>query len=399
MAYLWMLSQKENIEGDTHMEVGVVHSIIEREKKKMQEFSIVTPWDWQQFIKSCSRNCKIKVVNMETMDFMDFSAFCNGSSAPFVHRKKSIAGGSVPYSAIKQQLYHIEDRDIELIKTVRGTNLCLYKGYSYCHIRSNIKADTNYWRCSSRLARGCKATLILDGQNKITKMVYNNHNHDPPHFSIQGWALSQGHCYDQFLLFDLVRFFPEKKLEFIKTGRGTLCLYKGYTYSQQRSNPKHGTITWRCSSQLSRRCNATLTMDSQKKLKMVSELEFIKTTRGTTLCMYNGYSYCHDRKNQKTGDKHWRCSSRMSRRCKAALVLNDQDKVKMASGDHNHDRPQRNLDFKLNVESENGFMINRLMATDKVSPGNKPGTAQWILVLSPFVLRKQRYSSLALHFS
>lgn len=109
MAYLWILSQKQHLQvvnhkyllkGHTHMEVDVIHSIIEREKKKIQEFPIVTPWDWQQFIKSCSRNAKIKVVNMETRQFKDFSAFCEGSSSPFVHRKKSNAGESVPYSSI-----------------------------------------------------------------------------------------------------------------------------------------------------------------------------------------------------------------------------------------------------------------------------------------------------------
>nr|XP_037875673.1 uncharacterized protein LOC119630407 [Bombyx mori] len=109
MAYFWILTQKEHLQiinhkyllkGHTHMEVDVIHSIIEREKKKIQEFPIVTPWDWQQFIKSCSRNNKIKVINMETDHFKDFSAFCEGSSAPFVHRKKSNAGETVPYSGI-----------------------------------------------------------------------------------------------------------------------------------------------------------------------------------------------------------------------------------------------------------------------------------------------------------
>lgn len=37
---------------------------------------------------------------METDHFKDFSAFCEGLSDPFEHRKKSNAGESAPYSAI-----------------------------------------------------------------------------------------------------------------------------------------------------------------------------------------------------------------------------------------------------------------------------------------------------------
>ncbi|CAF4946988.1 unnamed protein product [Pieris macdunnoughi] len=123
MAYLWILSNqnikiinhKYLLKGHTHMEVDVIHSIIEREKKKIQEFPIVTPW--QQFIKSCSKNAKISVVNMETDSFKEFSAFCEGLSAPFVHRKKSESGETVPYSNIVWMQFRKEHMGSMFYKT------------------------------------------------------------------------------------------------------------------------------------------------------------------------------------------------------------------------------------------------------------------------------------------
>lgn len=110
MCYLWLLKNIPNLKiinhkylmkGHTHMEVDGVHSIIERKKKRQPQFSIMTPWDWQQFIRSCSSDkAPMEVINMSREDFKNLLILQEGTSAPFVHRKKGDLGQSVPYSEI-----------------------------------------------------------------------------------------------------------------------------------------------------------------------------------------------------------------------------------------------------------------------------------------------------------
>lgn len=59
MLYFWMLHIKPTIKvinqiylarGHTHQEAEAVHSVIERERKKVAQFQIMTPWDWQQVV-------------------------------------------------------------------------------------------------------------------------------------------------------------------------------------------------------------------------------------------------------------------------------------------------------------------------------------------------------------
>lgn len=54
---------------------------------------------------------------METNSFLDFSAFCEGSSAPFVHKKKSVDGKRMPYSAIVWMQFRKEQYGTMYFKT------------------------------------------------------------------------------------------------------------------------------------------------------------------------------------------------------------------------------------------------------------------------------------------
>lgn len=85
-----MITQKFLLKGHTHMEADTVHALIERKRKKMNNMSILTPWDWQQLVRQTSR--KYTVHNMELEDFKDFSSLYDTKKSQnplFVNRKKT----------------------------------------------------------------------------------------------------------------------------------------------------------------------------------------------------------------------------------------------------------------------------------------------------------------------
>lgn len=101
MCYFFILHIKPNINvvnhkflarGHTHLEADAVHSLIEREKKKLALFQIMTPWDWQQMIRLCGTKKQITVVAMETSDFKEFKQLFDGSAAPYINKKKDSMG-------------------------------------------------------------------------------------------------------------------------------------------------------------------------------------------------------------------------------------------------------------------------------------------------------------------
>nr|CAI5846436.1 unnamed protein product [Callosobruchus analis] len=60
MCYFWALHLKPNLQvinhkflsrGYTHLEADSIHSVIERSRRKVPQFEIVTPWDWQQMVR------------------------------------------------------------------------------------------------------------------------------------------------------------------------------------------------------------------------------------------------------------------------------------------------------------------------------------------------------------
>jgi len=101
MCYFWMINLKPNLQvithnflarGHTHLEADTVHSVIERERKKIPQFQIMTPWDWQQLVRLCGSKKQLNVVSMETEDFKNFGSMYEGPNAIYVLRKKSESG-------------------------------------------------------------------------------------------------------------------------------------------------------------------------------------------------------------------------------------------------------------------------------------------------------------------
>ena len=95
--YLWIQKQFPEIKtinhkillrGHTHMEIYMVH---ERARKKQSHLLIITPWNWQQLVRSCSKARDIEVINMELEDFKKFFDLFQVASL-FVLRKKGTSG-------------------------------------------------------------------------------------------------------------------------------------------------------------------------------------------------------------------------------------------------------------------------------------------------------------------
>lgn len=94
--YLWLLNvcpslktveHKYLLRGHTHMEADHVHGLIERTVKKQPTMQIVTPWDWEQIVRSSGAT----VFSMEVHDFKNFEILYNSPAAPFISRKQNTA--------------------------------------------------------------------------------------------------------------------------------------------------------------------------------------------------------------------------------------------------------------------------------------------------------------------
>ena len=66
------------------MEADVVHAAIEKKKKKLSTVTILTPWDWQQLIRQCT---KYSVINMELTDLKKLKSPHKDNGSPFINRK------------------------------------------------------------------------------------------------------------------------------------------------------------------------------------------------------------------------------------------------------------------------------------------------------------------------
>ena len=100
MCFFWILNkypqvkiitQKFLLKGHTHMEADTVHALIERKRKKLNNMTILTPWDWQQLVRQTSM--KYTVHNMELEDFKNFRSLYDVKTCenpPFINRKKDV---------------------------------------------------------------------------------------------------------------------------------------------------------------------------------------------------------------------------------------------------------------------------------------------------------------------
>nr|CAI5823534.1 unnamed protein product [Callosobruchus analis] len=64
--------------GHTYLEADKVHSVIEPERKRIPQFQIITPWDWQQLVRLCGFKKQVKVLSVDTDDFKNFGSMYEG---------------------------------------------------------------------------------------------------------------------------------------------------------------------------------------------------------------------------------------------------------------------------------------------------------------------------------
>lgn len=86
---LKVIEHKYLLRGHTHMEADMVHSLIERESKKLAAFSIMWPWDWQQIARMCGNRLRFDVTGMESEDFKSFNKLCLSQTSPYISQKKT----------------------------------------------------------------------------------------------------------------------------------------------------------------------------------------------------------------------------------------------------------------------------------------------------------------------
>lgn len=64
------------------------------------------------------------------------------------------------------------------MKSQQGTQLILYKDYTYCHYRLVENKGIDYWRCTAGRSKNCKGKLVLELNSKHV-FVRHEHNHTP----------------------------------------------------------------------------------------------------------------------------------------------------------------------------------------------------------------------------
>lgn len=169
MCYFWLLKIKPNINvinhkflarGHTHLEADAVHSVIERERKKVPQFKVATPWDWQQLVRLCSTKKPFCVVGMETEDFLNFKNLCDGLTSPLVMRKKNESGEDFLIS----QVVHLQVRR-------ESPGILFYK--NNFNEEDFKQLDTN--RKTRRTgAMPDRLEIIRDGPKTISTKKYNH---------------------------------------------------------------------------------------------------------------------------------------------------------------------------------------------------------------------------------
>ncbi|KOB65708.1 Uncharacterized protein OBRU01_22275 [Operophtera brumata] len=203
----------------------------------------------------------------------------------------------------------------------RGNRLMMSNGYSFC-LHSTQRHGVIKYRCSN-YAKKCKASVNVDSNDCIVK-TFGEHNHGTPKYQVHYITLA---------------------------GRGTrLAMYKGYSFCRHNTS-KRGVITYQCSSFTSAKCKASIYVDSQDLvLKVVGQhdhdpFKYIQLdsggleARGGRLAMFRGYSFCKH-SIHKDGVIRYRCSSYVSKKCKATIMVDSRGLVVKALGDHDHDPHQ-----------------------------------------------------------
>lgn len=109
------IEHKYLLRGHTHMEVDTIHARIERQKKASPQFSLITPWDWQQLFRLCGD--KFEVAEMETMDFKNFTLLSEESGSYFHNNKKTITNQNFLISKVVHMKFLAETPGVLYFKT------------------------------------------------------------------------------------------------------------------------------------------------------------------------------------------------------------------------------------------------------------------------------------------
>nr|CAI5829870.1 unnamed protein product [Callosobruchus analis] len=191
MCYFYLLKIKPNLKtvshkfltkGHTHLEADVDHSLIERERKKIPQLKIVTPWDWQQVVRLCgTKKGGFDVIGMETEDFLSFRSLYEGSKSPFVIRKKGDSGETFLLSQAVQLQVRQDQPGILFYKTKFNED------FSSCTLNRNIRKNNVQIpgslptiRCGSRKI----STKKYNHLQKLTKWIpkqFHKYYQDIPH--------------------------------------------------------------------------------------------------------------------------------------------------------------------------------------------------------------------------
>ncbi|VEN41695.1 unnamed protein product [Callosobruchus maculatus] len=191
MCYLYLLKMKPSLKtishkfltkGHTHLEADVDHALIERERKRIPQLKIITPWDWQQVVRLCSKKKgSFDVTGMETEDFLSFKSLYEGSKSPSVIRKKGDSGENFLLSQAVQLQVRQDQPGILFYKTK------FIGDFSSCTLNRNIRKNNTPMpeslpiiRCSSRKI----STKKYNHLQKLTKWVpkqFHKYYQDIPH--------------------------------------------------------------------------------------------------------------------------------------------------------------------------------------------------------------------------
>ncbi|OWR46280.1 hypothetical protein KGM_208272 [Danaus plexippus plexippus] len=111
-----------------------------------------------------------------------------------------------------------------------------------------------------------------------------------------------------------------------------LMMINGYTFHRTGVKSKSG-VRWQCSGK-NRGCNANYCVNEE------NDACFITLINGSVLVMIDDYSYHKIAGVKYGGGFRWQCSSRKRTKCKAFVILSDNDEtLYRVHGYHNHDPP------------------------------------------------------------
>ncbi|GBP73779.1 hypothetical protein EVAR_42951_1 [Eumeta japonica] len=204
------------------------------------------------------------------------------------------------FAATVQRKRSAVRKDYVLIPT-KKKHLLIYKGYSFSqqHVFRN-------WYCSKK-AKGCKARIHMNNECEITSYD-DNHTHEAPKFYVTTGDISDPVSTLVFVLssvlnFDLGPWFDSDSSPFLD------FVPRGAFNSDSANSP---------SSDLNDAGYYILIPSKKKKL-----------------LLYRGYTF-----SQLNDTKHWHCSSKQAKNCRARIRLGGKGEILLCDDRHTHAPPK-----------------------------------------------------------